>query len=920
MAVNKEFNLRINGVDVAIKNTKQLEDSIETLKKSLSEAEFGSAEFNDLQKNLRKANTEMEALEIAVEKFTPEKKLETIASLGEAMAGGFALATGGAALFGKELGLTEETVQKYQAKMESVMVLLQGYKSLMTTLSGENLKNIKALIGMSTATTQVGESTKKATILSKLFGTTTRAAIAATGIGLLLIALTVMITHWETIKKKVLDFARSFEPVNKAIDIFTNKIGGIRQFFAGLIESGKAVFKGLADIGVKFWDSLTHPFDKKREAAFIASFKNLGNLAVEGFKKGVREKNAEIAEELAMAMLQAQVEANKRLVSEIEAGGKDSYAMKKKIMEDELKLLKYALKQEEDATSDAYKEKLKAVLDKESEINVLTIAKRKELHDKAMELAKRNRQAEIDQLSTLLEREKAVLEDQTKSEKERWEALAIIKADELALEKKLLAQKLSETGLTEKEIQAIRAESFTNQLNIQREYENAIKGLDEAAKQRIKEKIALEKELQNQIFDERIRTINRLADDEKKDHEVRIEAVKLATAEELALRKKLYDDKVATAGTNATALLAAHAKYMNDVADITKAGLEKVESITDKWNETPFLDRLFGKNFSEQTFAMISAVGQMTDQIFAIQNEKFDAQMQDLDDRIAIGQEKLDALSQSYEESFAKIDDLESQLKTARGTEREAIIQQLEEERAANDKLAKEKSAQEAQIRKDEAAKIEIEKKRQKQIEITTKLQQAATLVTQVNTAAEAVAAGVKAVSAGSAVPFPGNLIAIISALAAVTAAVLSAKQLASKTKMAKGGLLEGPSHERGGIPVGNTGIEVEGGEFVTNKRATRNNPSVLDTLNRFGDKIKYTLVPQQKFAMGGTLPDFNSINSSVSAGKSSNSGMNDVLAKLDAQNSAILQGLRDMEIIVKPSEIDSEKSKVVSAREYSLR
>lgn len=65
--------------------------------------------------------------------------------------------------------------------------------------------------------------------------------------------------------------------------------------------------------------------------------------------------------------------------------------------------------------------------------------------------------------------------------------------------------------------------------------------------------------------------------------------------------------------------------------------------------------------------------------------------------------------------------------------------------------------------------------------------------------------------------------------------------------KYANGGLLEGPSHANGGIR--GTGrfnnIEVEGGEFVVNKRATKKYAPVLQAINSF------------KFANGGLLqPD----------------------------------------------------------------
>lgn len=84
-------------------------------------------------------------------------------------------------------------------------------------------------------------------------------------------------------------------------------------------------------------------------------------------------------------------------------------------------------------------------------------------------------------------------------------------------------------------------------------------------------------------------------------------------------------------------------------------------------------------------------------------------------------------------------------------------------------------------------------------------------------------------------------------------AATLSAVQIGviganiGRIKYANGGLLSGPSHNDGGIPVGNTGVEVEGGEYVVNKKATAKYLPLLEQINDYGSSIK-------KFANGGEM------------------------------------------------------------------
>ena len=92
------------------------------------------------------------------------------------------------------------------------------------------------------------------------------------------------------------------------------------------------------------------------------------------------------------------------------------------------------------------------------------------------------------------------------------------------------------------------------------------------------------------------------------------------------------------------------------------------------------------------------------------------------------------------------------------------------------------------------------------------------------------------------------------------------------KQKYATGGLLKGASHQKGGIPVGLTGIEVEGDEYVVNKNSTKKNLPLIDYINssnkrltkedliRFYDSGKKNVTRQtkNKFADGGLLPNVN--------------------------------------------------------------
>ena len=71
----------------------------------------------------------------------------------------------------------------------------------------------------------------------------------------------------------------------------------------------------------------------------------------------------------------------------------------------------------------------------------------------------------------------------------------------------------------------------------------------------------------------------------------------------------------------------------------------------------------------------------------------------------------------------------------------------------------------------------------------------------------------------------------------------------------AKGGFTEGPSHADGGVPFsvqGQGGYEMEGGEFIVNKRASHMHRNLLERINN-SYKVR-PLQGQHKFATGGLV------------------------------------------------------------------
>lgn len=71
------------------------------------------------------------------------------------------------------------------------------------------------------------------------------------------------------------------------------------------------------------------------------------------------------------------------------------------------------------------------------------------------------------------------------------------------------------------------------------------------------------------------------------------------------------------------------------------------------------------------------------------------------------------------------------------------------------------------------------------------------------------------------------------------------------KSNMANGGMLSGPSHAQGGMPILGSNIEVEGGEFVVNKRSAKKYQNTLNAINSMGNG---GIIKPRKMETGGSI------------------------------------------------------------------
>ena len=260
--------------------------------------------------------------------------------------------------------------------------------------------------------------------------------------------------------------------------------------------------------------------------------------------------------------------------------------------------------------------------------------------------------------------------------------------------------------------------------------------------------------------------------------------------------------------------------------------------------------QVYTQAFSQTLSGILDAVWTAQDAAYEREKEQLEKDTEELEEQL----DKQKEITEKYKDD---INDIESELSTARGDRRQELIDQLNAQKAAQRaSLAEEKRIEkEKEKMQQKADKLDKEQKeKQKERDLVT--------------------AGINAGMAilGAAAnhwPMPAiPLVAAATALGVAQIAKIKAQ------KYAKGGLLEGNSHSQGGIPVGNTGIEVEGKEYIIRKKSTKGNVELLDYINRserklniddfidfYSGRVKKNILstsPARKFAEGGALPLLN--------------------------------------------------------------
>ena len=184
-------------------------------------------------------------------------------------------------------------------------------------------------------------------------------------------------------------------------------------------------------------------------------------------------------------------------------------------------------------------------------------------------------------------------------------------------------------------------------------------------------------------------------------------------------------------------------------------------------------------------------------------------------------------------------------------TENDILRSQLDNQLITESQFrAKQRELQKAKIAEENAIErqlFESEKKRDRQNATTDYLQAIASIIPTLiayDKTADPVSVLTKAAITGG----------FATASYGAELAAIGQKKFVPK-KFAYGGVVNGPSHDQGGVPFsvqGNSGYEMEGGEYIINKRATSMHKDLLDRINKSG--MTRPQVGRVKYAQGGLV------------------------------------------------------------------
>lgn len=657
------------------------------------------------------------------------------------------------------------------------------------------------------------------------------------------------------------------EAQRTAEQIATNNIAAIRNRFqrerAELENNYQKELKDAAD-NEELKTSITNKYNTQRQALLKSQGNEVRNIQnqinsneiaamQDGFQKRLAELENSRQQELQSArdseiLVGEQVAAiNKKYDAQVLQAKKEFYESRKKLMQDYTNQYRQLWREIADIEAEIATSKVNVRAQDQMEalgFNEESIDNIRNYYNQIRDIANEQAKkiAEINKEQTQVGTDSS-LEEENQRNRERLEVIKQNYEDGLLTKEEYDKAIQDENDVHYKKLETITRQGEQKLVEIQKEYDQTAKNNNIAA------------------INERISAIN----EAYSNVDVQAKTSKLgiidygATKKELEKAKGEYSTILKQIGVERDNLQKSFDSKEISFGDFRQAKKELDSLEQDVIQSQQSIGQQLDTLLTTVVQSITQYVGQYVSALGDIWSTYNDIQMMRFEQEQARLEEEYDMLEEAYtkqeeltQKHTDKLADIEDELKTSRGDRRAHLIEQLNAEREAQLASLQEEQKIEKEKEINQKKQDALEKKRREQEKKNSIVQATINTFTAVTNAL-------------AVQPWFVGLALSAVALAMGTAYVAQIK----KQKYAKGGLLKGNSHANGGIPVGQTGIEVEGDEYVINKNSTRKNLPLIDYINRSNKRLtkedllnwydsgkqNVTKQTKTKFATGGVIP-----------------------------------------------------------------
>ena len=222
-----QFTIKINGknqlvdlndlLQTNVRSLGDLKEQQDLLQQAFDQADYGTAAFNQLQSSLRDVNSQIKTVDESVEGLTFDEKLQGAAQAIGAVGSAFAFASVSVQAFGDENSKTAEELQKLETQ---IMAIQQGFTAFSELTSAFTKKDglFKQVLNT------LSKGFNAVNISAKGAGLALRSVLVATGIGILVAAVSALIVNFDELKSLAAPLIQAFQPLFDGIRNFASFI------------------------------------------------------------------------------------------------------------------------------------------------------------------------------------------------------------------------------------------------------------------------------------------------------------------------------------------------------------------------------------------------------------------------------------------------------------------------------------------------------------------------------------------------------------------------------------------------------------------------------------------------------------------------------------------------------------------------